>query len=88
LVARHGAIYLNDLLPEGRTRAQYQQLCLVAAQLEAAGEIESRQYWARYGYPGHKALVKPGHTVEERNVAQLEDNERLTTVVGMLEAAE
>ena len=52
-------------------------MSLVAAKLEAEGKIETISYWARRNYPGSKVLVKPGHTVEDRQVALLKDNERL-----------
>jgi hypothetical protein len=64
LLDRHSAIYLNDLLPESRTHADYQQLCRVVAGLEDAGQIETMSYWVRWGHPGHKVLVKPGYTIE------------------------
>jgi cystathionine beta-lyase/cystathionine gamma-synthase len=79
LLDRHSAIYLNDLLPESRTRAQYQQLCRVVAGLEDTGEIETVYYLTRWNHPGHKVLVKPGHSIEDRNVAKLNNNERLQT---------
>jgi hypothetical protein len=79
LLDRHSAIYLNDLLPVSRTRAQYQQLCRVVARLEDTGEIETIYYRSRWNHPGHKVLVKLGHTIEDRNVAELKSNERLQT---------
>jgi hypothetical protein len=79
LLGRHHAVYLNDLLPESRTRAQYQQLCRVAAELEDAGQIETVSYMCRWGYPGHKVLVKPGHTINDRKVVELKNTERLAT---------
>jgi hypothetical protein len=79
LLDRHSAVYLNDLLPENRTRAQYQQLCRVVAELEDHGEIETLTYWVRWDRPGHKALIKPGYTIKDRQVALLEDGERLQT---------
>ena len=79
LLDRHSAVYLNDLLPESRTRAQYQQLCRVVARLEDAGEIETWEYLTRFNHPGHKVLVKPGCTIKHRNVPLLKNNERLQT---------
>jgi hypothetical protein len=76
LLDRHSAVYLNDLLPKGRTRAQYQALCLVAAKLEAEGKVESIYFW--YRIPGLKALVKPGYKIENRdNITRLKPDERL-----------
>src|SRR5262245_18354959 len=60
ILDRHPAVFLNDLLPEGRTRAQYQALCLAAARLEADGKIETFSYWARFGKPGFKLLTRLG----------------------------
>jgi len=51
LLDRHRAIYLNDLLPANRTRAQYQALSLLAAQLEDDGKIDSFSYLVRWHYP-------------------------------------
>jgi hypothetical protein len=79
LLNRHRAVYLNDLLPESRTRAQYQQLFRVAAELEDAGQIETVSYLFRFNHPGHKVLVKPGHRVKDRKVVELKNNERLPT---------
>jgi hypothetical protein len=88
LLDRHKAVYLNDLLPESRTRAQYQQLCRVVDGLEAAGEIETWRFLSRIDV-GHKALTKPGHTIKHRNVKLLKDSERLqTTARQFAEAAE
>jgi len=77
LLDRHRAVYQNDLLPANRTSAQYQAVSLVAVKLEAEGKIETISYWCRWGHPGSKVLIKPGHTVEDRKVALLKDNERL-----------
>ncbi len=57
LLERHPAVFLNDLLPEERTRAQYQALVLAALKLEDDGKIGSFSYWARWGKPGHKVLL-------------------------------
>jgi hypothetical protein len=59
-------------------RAQYQQLCRIAADLEDHGEIKTISCAVRWDHPGHKALIKPGHRAEGRNVALLKDDERLT----------
>jgi predicted nucleic acid-binding Zn ribbon protein len=77
LLDRHRAIYQNDLLPANRTSAEYQAVSLVAAKLEAEGKIEIFSYLYRWGYPGSKVLVKPGHIIEDRKVALLKDHERL-----------
>ena len=78
LLDRHRAIFLNDLLPEERTRAQHQALCSLAAKLEAAGKIETFSYWSRFGKPGFKLFVKPGHEVKHPDkVRRLKANERL-----------
>jgi hypothetical protein len=79
LLDRHSAVYLNDLLPANRTNAEYQKLCRVVAGLEDHGEIETTSYWVRCGYPGHKALIKPGHEIERPDIVLLEDHERLQT---------
>jgi hypothetical protein len=79
LLDRHSAVYLNDLLSESRTRADYQHLCRVVAGLENAGQIETMSYLARWDHPGHKVLVKPGYQIEDRKeVALLKSSERLT----------
>jgi hypothetical protein len=94
LLDRHSAVYLNDLLPNRRTRAQYQRLRRVVAGLEDAREIETQEYWTRFTYPGHKVLVKPGYTIKDRDdIALLKNRERLTTAhqnsaAETLEAAE
>jgi hypothetical protein len=80
LVRKHRAVYLNDILPAGRTRAQYQALSLAAARLEAAGEIETVSYWARWDYPGHKVLLRPGYEIKDRKVHLLKDDERVVPV--------
>ena len=77
LLNRHRAVYLNDLLPKTRTRAQYQAVSLIVAKLEAEGKLDTFSYLVRWDYPGHKALLKPGHTIRDRKVALLKDNERL-----------
>jgi hypothetical protein len=79
LLDRHRAIYQNDLLPAKRTSAQYQAVSLVAAKLEAEGKIETFSYLVRWGYPGSKVLVKPGHIIKDRKIALLKDDERLKT---------
>ncbi|MGO8933599.1 MAG: hypothetical protein ACLQDA_07815 [Terracidiphilus sp.] len=80
LLDRHSAVYLNDLLSESRTRAEYQQLCRVVTGLEDAGQIETMTYLLRFNHPGHKVLVKPGYTIKDRNVRELKNNERLPTM--------
>ena len=77
LLDRHSAVYLNDLLPEGRSRAQYQQLCLTVAELEEHGQIEAVYYLSRWNRPGPKVLTKPGYTVGDRGVTLLMGRERL-----------
>ena len=75
---RHRAVFLNDLLPETRTRAQYQAVSLAAARLEADGKIDLFSYSCRFNRPGHKVLLKRGHTVSEtKEIHQLTDSERL-----------
>jgi hypothetical protein len=68
LLERHPAVFLNDVLPENRTRAQYQALCLAAAKLEAASKIDSRSYWSRCGKPGHKLLVRRNYKVKNNRI--------------------
>ncbi len=78
LLDRHSAVYLNDLLPEGRSRAQYQQLCLTVAELEEHGQIEAVDHSSTDGIrPGPKVLTKPGYTVGDRGVTLLMGRERL-----------
>jgi hypothetical protein len=67
LLERHPAVFLNDLLPEERTRAQYQALALTAVKLEEEGKIDSRSYWVRWGRPGHKVLVRRGYQLDEKH---------------------
>jgi hypothetical protein len=57
LLDRHRAVYLNDLLPDNRTSAQYQAVSLIAAKLQAEGKIDTISYLCRYDHPGHKVLV-------------------------------
>jgi hypothetical protein len=79
LLRRHRAVFLNDLLPESRTRAQYQALSLVAAKLESDGQIDTLSYLCRFGKPGFKALLKRGHAVEHPDkIYRLKDDERLS----------
>ena len=78
LLDRHKAVYLNDLLPESRSRADYQQLCRVVAGLEDTGEIETTTYLFQWQHPGYKALFKPGYVIKDRKIALLKDSERLT----------
>jgi protein-arginine kinase activator protein McsA len=78
LVERHRAVFLNDILPKNRTRAQYQALSLAAAKLEAAGKIETWFYTYRYGKPGHKVLRKPGYEIEKPDqIPRLKRDERM-----------
>ena len=60
LLKKHPAVFLNDILPMERTRAEYQALCLAAVKLEREGKIESFSYTWRDDKPGHKALHRPG----------------------------
>jgi hypothetical protein len=76
LLKRRPAVFLNDLLPEDRTRAQYQALCAAAVKLEAAGKIDSWSYAFRYSKPGHKVLMRRGHKFE-REPPRLLPEERL-----------
>jgi hypothetical protein len=82
LVDRHRAIWLNDLLPEGRTRAQYQTVALIAAKLEAEGKIEGWYYdrfWSSDPEGKFKALVQRGLNDELKrdDVHRISDEERL-----------
>jgi hypothetical protein len=77
LLDKHGAVFLNDLLPVDRTPAQCQQLCRVAAELEDTGQIESSYFWFRFMKPGFKVLIKPGYEVEGDQVVTLKAKERL-----------
>jgi protein-arginine kinase activator protein McsA len=78
VLERKQAIFLNDLLPKDRTRAQYQTLCSAAVKLEQAGKIESLSYWARFGKPGFKVLAKVGHKLPDDpdKIPRLKANER------------
>jgi hypothetical protein len=78
LLDRYPAVFLNDILPDGYSRAQYQALALAANRLEDDGKIGATYYWSRVGKPGHKVLARPGHEVEHPNqVPRLKANERL-----------
>jgi hypothetical protein len=82
LVNRHHAIWLNDLLPDRRTKAQYQAVALIAAKLEAEGKIDSWTWdrsWSGWDHSdSFKALAKRGLNELCRNdVHQLTDDERL-----------
>jgi protein-arginine kinase activator protein McsA len=83
LLNRHPAVFLNDILPEQRPRAQYQALSLAAGRLEAAGKIESWSYLTRFGKPGHKVLLRPGHEVKHpEKIPRLKSNEKLRCTNG------
>jgi protein-arginine kinase activator protein McsA len=74
ILARRDVIYLNDLLPENRTRAQYQALCRVVAALEDAGKIDSRfPWWQR----GRKLLMRRGYKYDQDDPRPLPPRERL-----------
>jgi hypothetical protein len=75
LLDRHGAVYV---IAKGHTSAQYQQLFRLVVGMEAAGEINTWSYLCRWNYPGHKVLLKPGHTIDDRNIPLLKDSERLS----------
>jgi hypothetical protein len=77
LLARHSAVYLNDLLPAHRTNAQYQAVALITRKLEAEGKIESVSYMSCFNHPGFLVLTKPGHEIKDRDVIELGDDERL-----------
>jgi hypothetical protein len=64
LLKRYPAVFLNDILPMERTRAEYQALCLAAVKLERENKIESFSYPFRWDSPGHKVLRRPGYSVE------------------------
>jgi hypothetical protein len=57
---RHRAIYLNDLLSQNRTRAQYQAVALIAAKLEAEGKIDSMLYFSRWNHPAIRLWASAG----------------------------
>jgi hypothetical protein len=78
MLDRHRAVYLNDLLPETRTRAQYQAVALIAAKLEAEEKIDTYSFLVCWNRPGYKVLAKRGYEVEDREkIALLKDSERL-----------
>jgi hypothetical protein len=82
LVDRHRAIWLNDLLPDNRTKAQYQAVALIAAKLEAEGKIDD-WHWGREWSWGEtetrfKALARPGlNKLDRPDVHRLTDDEQL-----------
>jgi hypothetical protein len=82
LLAKHRAIFLNDFLPEQRTRAQYQALRLAASRLEAAGKIGSWTYaWRDWDdEPGTRVLLKLGYEpteLDSKKIYRLKPNEHL-----------
>ena len=64
ILKKQPAVFLNDILPTDRTRAEYQALCLAAVKLEREGKIESTSYLTRCSKPGFKALHRPGYEIE------------------------
>jgi hypothetical protein len=87
LLKRHPAVYLNDLLPEKRTRAQYQALSLAAVKLEAEGKIDSWWFGGMWGRPGFKALARrdlkvKNDGIDEKQIHRLTDEERLAFASG------
>ena len=80
LLERHQAVFLNDLLPKERTRAQYQALSLAAIKLEDEGKIGSLSYWVRWDRPGHKVLLRRGYKINgqlpNEKVHRLTEKER------------
>jgi hypothetical protein len=77
LLERHPALFLNDLLPEERTRAQYQALSLAAVKLEAEDKITSVFFWARWGQPGKKVLLRRGYQIKKRLLAPRSSRSRM-----------
>jgi hypothetical protein len=78
LVHRHRALYLNDLLPDNRTTAQYQAVAKIVRELESEGKIDRLDYMCRFGKPGHKVLMKLGYKIDEpRDIPLLKDGEKL-----------
>jgi hypothetical protein len=67
LLKKHPAVFLNDILPRERTRAEYQALWLAAVKLEREGKIESFSYSFRDDKPGHKVLRRPGYEIKHPN---------------------
>jgi hypothetical protein len=87
LLKRHPAVYLNDLLPEQRTRAQYQALSLAAVKLEEADKINTWSFWSRWDRPGNKVLTRrdfkvKNDQIEEHQIHRLTDKERLAFASG------
>jgi hypothetical protein len=68
LLERHQAVFLNDLLPEERTRAQYQALVLTAVKLEDEGKIDSWSYAYRWDKPGSKVLLRRGYQLKNNQL--------------------
>jgi hypothetical protein len=80
-VDRYPAVFLNDLLPSSRTKAQYQALCKAARLLEETGEIASWSYWVRWDRPGFLALTKPGHEINSKShIPHLKPEERAALI--------
>jgi protein-arginine kinase activator protein McsA len=78
VLERHPAVFLNDLLPKNRTRAQYQAVCSAAVNLETAGKIDSFSYWCRIGRPGFRVLARLGHKISDSDqIPRLKADERL-----------
>jgi hypothetical protein len=67
LLERHPAVFLNDLLPKERTRAQYQALALAAVKLEDEGKIDSFSYMFKMFKPGHKLLLRRGYQIKDKD---------------------
>jgi hypothetical protein len=78
LLKRRPAVFVNDLLPDNRTRAQYQALCAAAVNLERAGKIESLRYYFRTGRPGFKVVTRPGYDIDDsKDIPRLKAKERI-----------
>lgn len=77
LLNRHSAVFLNDILST-YTTAQYQALRLAALRLEDEGKITSWYYYARFGRPGHKVLLRPGYEIKHPDhIPRLKPDERI-----------
>jgi hypothetical protein len=60
---RYPAVYLMDLLPRPRTRAQVVALNRAARQLADAGKVETLHWLCRATKPGFVVVTRPGHSV-------------------------
>ena len=77
---RHPAVFLNDLLPEGRSRAEYQALSIAAIKLEEGGKIDTTSYTYKFNKPEHQVLLRKDANLDigPDDIHRLTDDERRT----------